>query len=109
VFVRAVNYFKFDGRVHKAGLGQHKQVQMTRLFFRVQSYKHSSNFLSVILCNAYGMESFFSLVSEKINKNVFCVKIKIDEVGRYFVIVFPKVAAAAAITAVLVRTSVLLY
>ena len=48
-----------------------------------------------------------------INKNVFCVKIKIDEVDRYFVIVFSKAAAAiaaAAITAaVLVKKTVLLY
>ena len=49
------------------------------------------------------------LFLKMINKNVFCVKIKIDEVGRYFVIVFPKAAAEAITAAVLVRTSVLLY
>ena len=80
---------------------------MTTVFNDYASSIHQTFYLSFIV-KPMRWKAFSVLFLKKINKNVFCVKIKIDEVGRYFVIVFPK-AAAAITAAVLVRTSVLLY
>ena len=80
---------------------------MTTVFNDYASSIHQTFYLSFIV-KPMRWKAFSVLFLKKINKNVFCVKIKRDEVGRYFVIVFPK-AAAAITAAVLVRTSVLLY